>query len=467
MTPRKPIVNDPFKVTIEGGQFDIIAEELKDRPNYVVLRRWDRTAGNYKRRKVGTIELRDARGKVLDSAKARVREEAFRWYMEVTGQMPSESPTPKTDAPFTIGQTWAAISHPESGKYPHKTPFRFELEKALEFASAKWGADNAWSSINDDRWTALVRARLDDLVKRQKQGIRATEITVSRLITAARWLRKTKRIPADAGFPPEDWKKDLVAYWKGLVGSAVDPKPDRPRFTLDETRAILAKSWEIDPRLALALALGAELRLGQVVRARRSHLVIGTRPVPNAKAGEPAEPDVMIEVEYGEFTVYGSGHKAGEVVYLTAGQIAATKRALGGYLKPLEEKYLVDSTRDYLLFPGGRLLRHRKHKRAEFCEPRLGKGIDLEVHASEEWIGQAFRRVTDACGIDYLKGRGAYGLRRALVDASLAENISEHGLKAQGGWRSGEVPRGIYADQQNRIGREEARDVRAKIRGET
>jgi len=39
-------------------------------------------------------------------------------------------------------------------------------------------------------------------------------------------------------------------------------------------------------------------------------------------------------------------------------------------------------------------------------------------------------------------------------------------LKALGGWSSTAVPKGVYAEQGNRLGRRQARDFKAKLRGE-
>lgn len=65
-----------------------------------------------------------------------------------------------------------------------------------------------------------------------------------------------------------------------------------------------------------------------------------------------------------------------------------------------------------------------------------------------------------------MPGRGAYGVKRAAVDAAKAEGISREGLKAHGGWTDTQMPDQVYADQELEAARREAAAVRARIRGE-
>jgi len=65
-----------------------------------------------------------------------------------------------------------------------------------------------------------------------------------------------------------------------------------------------------------------------------------------------------------------------------------------------------------------------------------------------------------------VKGRGAYGLKRQSVDAAKAAGISREGLQRLGGWTDTQMPDRVYADQEADYARDEARQIRAKIRGE-
>ena len=84
-------------------------------------------------------------------------------------------------------------------------------------------------------------------------------------------------------------------------------------------RRLLEASYQVDPRLRLLLALGAELRAGQVRRSKRKQL--------DLEAADPV------------FTVRTKGKK-GAVEYLTEGQVRAVRAALStGYLRDLEAAY--------------------------------------------------------------------------------------------------------------------------------
>jgi integrase len=168
----------------------------------------------------------------------------------------------------------------------------------------------------------LWRRRHAELTDKGDVGARGAEVTVSRLLTIAEWLRSEELIDELACRP---WK-DGKAKMREEAGA---PDPQRPRHTLAEARAILAAGEQVDPRFGLALLLGAELRGGQVLRGRRSDL----------------------DLEANTFRVRGRGKKQGTIVHLTKGQRAAVDRALGGYLSLLEAAAI-----DYTLFPAGKLV---------------------------------------------------------------------------------------------------------------
>jgi hypothetical protein len=444
MTPRgarKLEQPETFKVTVECGRFDIIVEEAPARPGYVVMRRWKSGSpkGQWQRKAIGAMALRDNRGAVLEDAKAAARHAANRWYMELTGEIATASVTAEAK-PFTIGETWKAITHEETGKYPHKTQFRTELKAALEYAAVVWGEATAWTSIESDQWTTLIRRRVRDLVGRKHAGIRATEITVSRIMTAVIWLRQKKRIPANAAHPDPTWRDDLLSFWLGLT-KLPKPEPSRPRYDVAESRKLINAAWDVDPRCGLLMALGAEYRLGQVRRARRTDLDLTEGP-------------------HGALTVHGTGDKHGEVIELTRGQRAAVEQAFKGYLRALETKHR-DEGVDYPLFAGGRLFDRRGGS------PYVrGSDPKSKVPISRAAISHRWDLIEFMAGITHKPGRGAYGIRRGGVDDALDQNISEHGLKAFGGWTTPDMPRRVYAERENKGGRAEARAARANFRGE-
>lgn len=448
MSPKRaPVIERAeFRVLMQGGQFDIIVEEMAKRPGYVVMRRWRTDVGQWQRKALGRRELRDARGRILADAEQWARDAAIDWYQKLTGRAPDPvESAPAPAKPFTVGEAWAAITDPKKGKYPHDSAFRDEIARALKLAAACWGTDASWVAIGEEDWLTLLRTRLEQVLaarhRNTRTGIRAVEILAARLITVIRWLRKTKRIPAGAAEPPEDWRDEIVRHWKGIVGTQRDPQVFRPRHTVDELRRLLVAARKVDPRYGLMMQLGAEYRLGQVARAMRSDL----------------------DVDAGTFTIHGAGHKGGEVVDLTPAQRTAVAEALAGYLAPLEAAYQAEGT-DYCLFPGGRL-RGKRGKRATGA-PYIGADITPTTPIEWDTIRKWFRAAERSAEIEHVHGRGAYGLRRVATDAALQEKISERGLKAAGGWRSTKVPHEIYAEAENRAGRAEAASVRATVRGD-
>lgn len=121
-------------------------------------------------------------------------------------------------------------------------------------------------------------------------------------------------------------------------------------------------------------------------------------------------------------------------------------------------------------------------------DPDLARRILLEVEASppnqhikdiefpdvdatataiqRRTIGEWFEQAEAKAGVTKQDGRGPYGVRRTFVDAGKALRISREGLTALGGWADPQMADRIYAEEEQRYAQREARDVRARIRGE-
>jgi integrase len=267
----------------------------------------------------------------------------------------------------------------------------------------------------------------------------------------AGWLRDEELIPATACVPSRHWKRELADDWRTITESRSDYEPERPRHTLDEMRAILKVAPRVDPRFGLILALGAELRPGQVLRALRCDL----------------------DIEKGTFTVRAKGRKRGVVEHLTPGQLATAREALTtGYLRVLEgarrsvtvdrdeNSITINEPGTYPLFPATQLTGGRSGDPRAEERHRTAKSVNRRT--LQAW----FKEAEALAKIPHQPGRSTYGLRRAAVDAAKAEGISREGLKEHGGWTDSQMPDQVYADQESERAREEARDVRARIRGE-
>ena len=449
MTPRRSAASAPPAVWTESVGLlphRVIVEEIPSRRGGLYLRWWNPARGNWEKRSLGSVRLgkvlRDERGYIVDEVAQWAVQQATRQYLILTGGVPAE--TAAKARPLAIGDAWPAISDPERGKYPHRTEFRDEIQRALKFAETVWGKERAWETIGEEDWSMLARRRMTELVARRHVGVRGSEKDVSRLITVVRWLRKTKRIPAGAAEWPDGWKADLIAFWKGLTKTGRDPQPNRPRFEHDIALKILAVTWDVDPRFGLLMDLGAELRLGQVARCRRADL----------------------DLEHRTLRVIGAGRKGGTMIDLTDGQVSSAQRALDGYLADRETAWQAES-KDYDLFPGGKL---RRVYRVKAPRVTTGKSSSRPVAGNtiRKWFREAEElvKLDDGSSLKHVNGRGAYGIRRIHVDVANKEGISRLGLRAAGGWSSTKIPDEIYSEQENRLGRAEAKKVRAIFRKE-
>lgn len=414
--------------------------ERADKAGVLYLRWWDGGRGNWRWRSLGQT-LRDDRGRIRESIRDMAREAAKDQYERLTGK-----PAPAVlveAAPLTLERTWALISDRKTGAYPTNTPHRKEVERELARAARILGADTAWATIGKPHYLRLMRTRVDELRARGLSAMRGAEVTMQRIHAIAAWLRDNDHIPADAAVPSSKWHADLVKYVEESHGGRA-PASANPRHTLEEMRALIVRAWDVDPRFGLLMAIGAEQRLGQVARCRRSDLNLEHRTV----------------------KVPGRGKKSAPTILLTAGQMASVERALTGYLVRMEA-----TCPDYPLFPGVKLKRQAvkvdgKYKRVGpiYMDPRtMAHAPAVTGTGIRKWFRETERR----CGIPHLSGRGTYGVRRVAIDAAKAAGISREGLKAHGGWKDTQVPDAIYAEQDAVYAREEAARIRAEIRGET
>lgn len=400
--------------------------ERADKDNVLYLR-W-RVGSNWRWKSLRT-KLYDDRGKIIPEARENARKAAEAQHRALSGGAAD-------NAALTLDRTWAKLTDPETGKYPIETPHRKEVGRALRKASRILGGDTAWVAIDKAALQKLGRAVADELIAAKHDGFRGAEIVVQRILAIAAWLRDDDHIPADSGHARSKWRAELRDYVAKKHGGTM-PEPKRPRHTLPEMRRILERAWEVDPRFGLLMALGAELRLGQVARARRSNL----------------------DLDHWALRVRGRGKKRGATVLLTPGQRAAVRRALKGYLAKCEASF--PEVVDYPLFPSGQLKEGRSEK--PWADPMTHGNADCITGTTwRDW----FREAEKLARVRHQKGRGAYGLRRVAVDAANESGISRQGLQEHGGWSDTQMPDRIYADQQAEYAQKEARQVRAKIRGE-
>lgn len=378
-------------------------------------------------RRDGNWRHESLKARVGEMGAAEYERHAHEKLARLLNQLP-EAERPKT-APLTIRQGLALVTDAERGLYPVDTGHRREVVREVERVAVIL-EDKPWAAITDDDLVALWRRRIRTLTTGGHRGYRGAEVTMDRLLAVAAWLRRRKHIPAGACVPPADWEEQMARDWRTLTKAPGDYAPEQPRYTLEEHRALIRVAPDVDPRFGLMLALGAELRLGQVARARRSWL----------------------DLEANTFRVPSMGGKKGTTEVLTPAQRAAVDGALEGYCRTNELRWRHDAV-DYVLFPGRRFLRGQ----ALYAEAK-----PITRAQWRRWL----RAAEDKAEITHLDGRGGRGMRRAGVDGAKAQKISREALKNFGGWISTEVADTVYADQEAQYAAQEAAKVRAQIRGE-
>jgi hypothetical protein len=303
------------------------------------------------------------------------------------------APDPKRRV--TIGETAQLITDPIHGAYPHGSPHRDELLRALKFAGDVWGTSKPWAEITEADLAKLYQRRLKELLGKDTKGIRAAQITVSRLITAARWLQRT--IPSlRVTPPPEKWKAAIVKHWESITGRVHDPElVSTPGFTVEEAQRILEQST-FDPRFELLMWIGMGESLGAVARATRKDL----------------------DSARGTLTLRGHFKKGSHTINLTAGQRVALDRALGqgGYLHEVEQRYLGGALKNYRLFPSGYVVGRVGLLRGKGNTLTLSSHVDFTHPVTGSWVRKNFRLAEQRAGVRHILGRG--GFRLPLIGES-------------------------------------------------
>jgi hypothetical protein len=454
VTARKPW---SFAAGKKGRPHRVVVTENPQR-DWTLMLRWVDAGGGRRAESLGR-KLRTAEGKIIRDVerwakgKAQEKHEAL-----IRGDAERES-AEQVAAPLTIGDTAEKITDAKTGKYPTPSQHRTETLAAIAFARAEWGADRTWNSITKADLRGLGRARIQQLRADKHTGLAGAEHTLQRILTVAQWLRDEDLVEPGACVPPKNWKEELRGYWLETSKRAELPAPHRPRYTIGEALKIVDAAAAVDPRLALMLWLAPNQRLGQVSRARRLNVVL----------------------ERNEVRIPTKGKKRGAVIDMTPAERAVLDLAMTvGYLRELEAAYQKHAVADYPLFPAGQLPGGRAHRRGFPSDPEKPASwrvpevptATVARHANatsvaRKTISEWFEAAEAKAKVTKLAGRGAYGVRRAFVDAGKSLKISREGLTALGGWADPQMADRIYAEEDQRYAREEARDVRARIRGES
>jgi hypothetical protein len=240
---------------------------------------------------------------------------------------------------------------------------------------------------------------------------------------------------------------DYHIFPEELVDAGAPAIPTRPLTTLTPS------ALTVDPRAELALELGGELRLGQVLECSRSSLHLAPTP----------------QAPFGTFVVPGNPKKPGATLVLSAAQRATVDHALATYLSVLEAGYdPADRRTNYKLFPSGVLRRgialpagsQRQAYVTKSGRERKGKTLTRDAAL------KMFRALEAAAGVESVTGRGWYGVRRGATDETPRYTSDERVQNRIGGWTPGSSTReDVYQDYESMEVAAEAASVRDLVRG--
>lgn len=405
--------------------------ERADKGMAVFLRWYVDGKPRYQITEVRTV--RDKRGRIQRRLQQRAQAEADEKIAELRGE---RRPAKRPAGPLTL-RDGVTLAFTERGPYPLDPRTDSWTRQARSYA------DHAIRLLGGDevRWEDVTPGMIRSVWRRVEKeegagdGYRKAEKILVCFFRIATWLAgeyQDQRFPA----PLKGWRGELKAHWKK---QGHDTTPDRPAHTPDEVAKLFAHLHEADPRIALALMLGAELRGGQVIQAMRSHVDLS----PGAGSG------------FGTLDVpFVSERKRAPRLFLNAAERAALDAAMTtGFLSELEAARGKGLIPDYPLFPGGRLRKGKAPVRARL-RPMERTTIAGLLHDLE-----------DAAGVAWVKGRAWHGLRRAFTNLYPEATADARLLDAIGGWVPGSRMReGTYQEKESRTVAEKAAQLREQVR---
>lgn len=159
--------------------------------------------------------------------------------------------------------------------------------------STRAGRARSWDSLTYSIVRELWLRSAQRYARTGQGGPVWTERCVVILLQVAQWLAVEERIERLV-VVKKTRREQMRREWEQLTGSRI--AGSTPRHSEDEIRRIFASldDPKADPRIALVLELGAEARLGQVIRIMRSDIDLcevgafgrtGSRPRSGQEAG--------------------------------------------------------------------------------------------------------------------------------------------------------------------------------------
>ena len=443
----------------QKGEFPntITAIERPDRKRFIEVRWWVGSLGRFQRRSLG-FGIRDANGVVVERLEREAVRQAQAMYDALMAGHSISAQTTAQDGPLTLKAGFELATTVPTGLYVVESEHLREVRRAvrdiLEVIGLNPRGDaRTWDALSN----ATARELWLGLARRYKASARGgpawTERCVVMLFQVSQWLAGEEKI-SKALVLKKGWRDQLRREWEQLTASRISRST--PRHSEEEISLIFAAldNPEVDPRIALALELGAEARLGQVRRLMRSHVDL-------SEVGA---------FQLGRVVVHGSGKKLGVTRDLTPEERGAIDRALAGYLKDLEEMYQARLRDDYPMFPGGRLrfdvapsrLPRRRHPASP--PMRRAKPSVSNEPMDKRTLNDLFHALERIAKVEVLPGRGWYGIRRRAADVYEDYEKDERVLNDQTGHRNSDTRREVYQERDRDLIRAKSAETRRHVR---
>lgn len=423
-----------WQYTVGEVPFQLTAYERPEKGMVVYARVWD--GARYTERKKLCDAIRDERGRIIPDREIEAQQAAVRRQAALAAGV---DPVESSSGPLTLEAGFRKRLHPAEGEWPTRTPHVQAVERAAVIVKRILGKGLIWSDIRHAHYRKVWRELAREHKRTGEGGYRWTEVVLSALQSTSRWLQQEGLIEPGDAQPAPRWHQAMRREWGEIVGAPVS-EPEKPRYTAAQSRRLWEALPKADPRLRLGMEIGAELRLGQVIRSRRSDVL--------------RSPDSSEELY--AVRVHGKGKKLGETVVLTPESRAVLVEALTtGYLANLERDYQAGKIEDYPLFPG--------HRLATDGDGVLRSPATRTRHLERTGLYRMWYELEEIAGIKHQEGMSWYGMRRLQSD--LAEDVESDArvLNKLGAWKHTATREG-YQEQGRMDIAEKAAETRRKIR---
>lgn len=168
---------------------------------------------------------------------------------------------------LTLREAVALVMDPVHGKYPltgsdvSRNEWPADVARYLNIAIEILGGDLPVEEIKHGHYKQLWR----EMAARHtadptRFGPTATEKVCVALRGAMSWLQLEELIPVNAALPAPRWGSQMRADWMRITGKTIK-RPAKHRATKDELVKLFEALPHADPRIRMAVEIGAELRL--------------------------------------------------------------------------------------------------------------------------------------------------------------------------------------------------------------